>query len=223
MASKSQVQVQQTTDVLNTAAAKYGIPASTLFGIWGMETNFGQNVKTSSSGAVGDFQFLPSTASSYSYPLTNTPTMAEFQQQADAAAHYISDLLKQHSGNMDAALKAYSGGGYGAAQVQAKAGAGPGSTLGGISVPGLSSINPAGGIDYNPLDTLSGLDQIGQALADIAKLVTSGAFWLRALEVIAGVALLIMGLMSLSGRTTTPVTVAKGAARNASKAAVAAA
>jgi hypothetical protein len=82
--------------------------------------------------------------------------------------------------------------------------------------------SPTSGLGIpNPLDTLKGIEQVGQALADIAKLVTSGKFWLRVLEVIAGVALLIMGLMSLSGRTTTPVTVAKGAARNASKAAVA--
>jgi hypothetical protein len=70
-------------------------------------------------------------------------------------------------------------------------------------------------------DTLSGIAQIGQSASDFVDLVTSGQFWLRVLEVLAGVALLVMGLMSLSGRTTTPVSVAKGAARNASKAAVA--
>ena len=61
---------------------------------------------------------------------------------------------------------------------------------------------------------------IGSSIGDFFGKITSGAFWLRVLEVLAGVALLAMGLMSLSGRTTTPVTVAKGAARNATKAAV---
>ena len=59
------------------------------------------------------------------------------------------------------------------------------------------------------------------SVGDLIGMVTSGAFWLRVLEVLAGVALLAMGLMSLSGRTTTPVSVAKAAGRNASKAAVA--
>ncbi len=117
------------------AAKKYGIPAGILEGVWGMETNFGQDVKTSSAGAVGEFQFLPSTAGSYGYPLTNTPTVAQFQQQADAAAHYLSDLYKQHGNNWDAALKAYSGGGYGLAQVQAKAKTGISGAAGATTIP----------------------------------------------------------------------------------------
>ena len=110
----------------------------------------------------------------------------------------------------------------------------PVSASGGITLQEVESWftgNPAGAVGSaiegntppNPLDVLKGIDQVGQSLADIAKLVTSGKFWLRVLEVAAGVALLIMGLMSLSGRTTTPVTVVQGAARTGKKAAMAAA
>src|SRR5436309_10326061 len=98
------------TDVVDNAAKKYGVPLWILRGVWGMETDFGRNVTTSSANAVGDFQFIPSTAKSYNYPLTNTPTPTQFQAQADSAAHYLSDLKKQH-GSWDAALRAYSGGG----------------------------------------------------------------------------------------------------------------
>jgi lysozyme-like protein len=66
---------------------------------------------------------------------------------------------------------------------------------------------------------LSGLEAIG----NFFNKLTDPQLWLRVLEVLAGVALLIMGLMSLSGRTTTPVTVARTAGRTARKGATAAA
>jgi hypothetical protein len=77
-----------------------------------------------------------------------------------------------------------------------------------------------------PSNPLKGIDQVGQALSDMAEILkeaASGKLWLRLLEVLAGVALLAMGLMSLSGRTTTPITVVQGAARTGKKAAMAAA
>lgn len=49
--------------------------------------------------------------------------------------------------------------------------------------------------------------------AALAALLTSGSFWLRVGEAIAGVVLIVMGLMSLSGRNATPVTVAAAAAK----------
>ena len=194
--------------MIDTAAQHYGIPSSILKGVFGMETNYGQNVATSSAGAKGAFQFIQSTAKQYNYPWTNDTGPGTFSQQADAAAHYLSDLVKQHGGNWDAALKAYSGGGYGLPQVQAKSGG---------KLSGSDLTGPAAAV-AGAVSTVTGA---ASTVGDLIGMVTSGAFWLRVLEVIAGVALLIMGLMSLSGRTTTPVTVAKGAARNASKAAVA--
>lgn len=111
---------------IEQAAQKYGVPVQILTGVMGMETSFGQNISTSSGGAVGGFQFIPSTAASYGYPLTNTPDATQQAQQADSAAHYLSDLFRQ-TGDWNRALEGYSGGGYGLAQVQAKAAQAPSS------------------------------------------------------------------------------------------------
>lgn len=107
---------------LQFAASHYGIPVSILKGVYAIETDSGRNIATSSAGAQGAFQFIPSTAAKYGYPLTNTVDSSTFTQQSYAAAHYLSDLVKQHGGDWNAALEAYSGGGYGLAQVQQKAG-----------------------------------------------------------------------------------------------------
>jgi hypothetical protein len=68
---------------------------------------------------------------------------------------------------------------------------------------------------------VSSVVQTVGSVGDLIGMLTSAAFWLRVLEVIAGAALIAMGLRTLGGTTTTPVTVARGAARTASKAAVA--
>lgn len=95
--------------VISEAAAKYGIDPKIEFGVWGNETSFGRNVNTSSAGAMGDFQFIPETAKAYHYPLTNHPNAKQFREQAGASAHYLSDLIKQNHGNVNAALEQYSG------------------------------------------------------------------------------------------------------------------
>jgi hypothetical protein len=78
----------------------------------------------------------------------------------------------------------------------------------------------------------SGSADLGGAAASAAGLggvatffenLTKAQTWVRVGEVIAGIVLIVMGLMSLSGRTTTPVTVVRGAARTGKKAAMAAA
>jgi len=84
---------------------------------------------------------------------------------------------------------------------------------------GTASGSEAVASNILPSPNLSGLDAIG----NFFNKLTNPEVWLRALEVIAGVILLAMGLMSLSGRTTTPVTVVQGAARAGRKAATTAA
>jgi hypothetical protein len=209
--------VNQTVSVLNQAGAKYGVPPALLFGVWGMETSFGSNVTTSPTGAEGDFQFEPATASSYGYPLTNSPTMAQFAQQADAAARYLSDLFKR-TGSWDAALKAYSGGGYGLSQVQAKAGAGPGNNLGGIDIPGAISGAASGvtGAVSGAADSVGSaagtLGSAANSLGSVVGFLTSPTNWLRIGEVIVGVLLILMGLRSLSGNSVSPSDLAAAAA-----------
>jgi Transglycosylase SLT domain len=108
-------------ELARQSAAKYHIPFSVLWGVSGVETSHGTNISTSSAGAKGWFQFIAPTAQLYNYPYTNATDANTLHLQADAAAHYLSDLYHQH-GSWDAALKAYSGGGYGWSQVAAKGG-----------------------------------------------------------------------------------------------------
>jgi hypothetical protein len=198
------VGIDQQASALVSAAHQAGIPLSILLGVYGMETAFGKNISTSTSGAMGAFQFLPSTAQGRGYPLTNTPTVAQFQQQADAAATYLAQLFKQHGNDWNAAVTAYSGGGYNADKAQQTAAqAGP-SNLGlfdalisqGIKQ-GTGDTSVTGG---TPLTT--GVQQAANTLAGAGSLVdffTSSANWLRLGEVIAGALLVILGLMALIG------------------------
>ena len=55
------------------------------------------------------------------------------------------------------------------------------------------------------------------AVGSAVTFLTSGENWIRLLEVIAGVVLVVMGLRTLSGHNTTPVSVTTGAARAAAK------
>lgn len=179
--AQGQITPDVTTGMIDNAATKYHVPTAILDGVFGMETDFGKDVTTSSAGAVGLMQFLPSTARSYGYPLTNNPNTVQAQQQFDAAAHYLSILYKQH-GSWDAALRAYSGGGYGLSQVEAKSGqkvnaneTAPASILPNISIP-------------SPLSGVEG----------VLGTLTSARTWLRVVEVIGGGLLILMAIKQLA-------------------------
>jgi hypothetical protein len=62
---------------------------------------------------------------------------------------------------------------------------------------------------------VTGVIDTATSVADFLGKLADPKLWLRILEVIGGVILLAMGLFTLSGRTTTPVSVAKGAAMKA--------
>jgi hypothetical protein len=189
------------------AADKWHVPRWILWGVYGIETGFGTNVATSSAGAVGAFQFLPSTAAGYGYPLTNTPNAQQFAQQADAAAHYLHDLFATHR-TWDAALQAYSGGGYGVAKAKA--------TAAGKQSKAFDAPARAGSLAG---DVGAAAGAVGSALTVPAKflgLITNPQTWLRLVEIVLGVALLLMGLKSFTGGAVDPVGLAtKVAARTA--------
>lgn len=81
------------------AAHTYGVPASTLAGIWRIESG-----RTYPNPAVN--------SSGYGGLFGTTKWNASTQEQANYAASILHHLLQTHGGNMAAALHAYSGGGY---------------------------------------------------------------------------------------------------------------
>jgi membrane-bound lytic murein transglycosylase B len=159
----------QQADAVTNAAKQWGVPQTILWGVWGMESDFGQNVATSSAGATGDFQFIPSTAQQYGYPQTNTPSAGQFQQQASSAAQYLASLFKQHGNDWNAALQAYSGGGYGLSQVQSKAAQWTG---GGLTPPGGNTINTIANL---PSTIYNAGTSVGSAIRDAVNTVTGDA------------------------------------------------
>lgn len=90
-------------------ARRFGLDPNTLWGVYGTETTYGKNISTSSAGAMGAFQFIPETAKTYGYPLTNHPNQRQFEAQTEAAARYLSVLIRENHGNVDAAVAQYSG------------------------------------------------------------------------------------------------------------------
>jgi soluble lytic murein transglycosylase-like protein len=175
--------------ILQYAAGRYDVPESILKGVYGVETNSGKNIATSSAGAMGAFQFLPSTAKSYGYPLTNNVNSSVLTQQATAAAHYLSDLYKR-TGSWDAALKAYSGGGYGLAQVQAKSGA---------SFPNNDFTGPVAGALNTASSVINAPADIASAIGGVWGSLTTPALWKRVLYFVGGAVLLFWGIKELTG------------------------
>lgn len=187
------------------SSLKWHVPPEILLGIYGQETAFGANVATSSAGAIGPLQFEPATAAKYGYPLTNNPTPAQVVQQFDAAGHYLSDLYAG-SKSWASAVQSYSGGGYTLQQAEGAAFKGSGATIwrliaGGIaSLPtGTAAPPQAGGQNVGgiagALDT--GAQAVGSGVSSVAQflsLLTKPSTWLRLLEGLGGVILLIMGL-----------------------------
>lgn len=92
---------------IQKASEKYKINPAYLWGVYGVETAHGSDIKTSSTGAKGAFQFEPETAKAYGYPYTNAMTPEVFEKQAEGAARYLASLGINK--NPSKALEAYSG------------------------------------------------------------------------------------------------------------------
>jgi hypothetical protein len=92
--------------IVTQAARKYGVDPKILWGLYGTETNFGKNRSTSSAGAVGPFQFLPSTAKGMGV------NPYDFKSAAYGAAKYLSQYKSRGVGGMLSAYNAGPAGGY---------------------------------------------------------------------------------------------------------------
>lgn len=96
-----------TRQIIAGAAAKYGINPRVLWGVYGTESGYGKNTGPSSAGAVGPFQFEPSTAQSLGVNPLN------FRSAAYGAANYLSQYKDRGVAGM---LSAYNAGPNGALQ-----------------------------------------------------------------------------------------------------------
>lgn len=81
------------------------IPAGTLKGIWGTESNYGKNAGYSSAGALGDFQFMSGTAKQY-----GISDRTNFDQSSAGAAKYMANLMKMFKNDLRKAIAAYNWG-----------------------------------------------------------------------------------------------------------------
>ena len=94
--------------VVERAAKSEGVPPELLWGVYGAETNYGQNHNDSGAGAEGPFQFMPGTADSY-VP-GGRANVHDFPKAAKGAAKLLGRLLKKYHGNQQLAAAAYNAG-----------------------------------------------------------------------------------------------------------------
>jgi soluble lytic murein transglycosylase-like protein len=95
--------------LLNSAAAKYSVPASLAIAVANQESGGNQytadgGVLTSSAGALGVMQLMPATAASLGVDPTDTA------QNIDGGVRYLAQLLQEFDGNQTLALAAYNWG-----------------------------------------------------------------------------------------------------------------
>lgn len=90
--------------MIEQAAARYGIDPSVLYGLIEQESAFDPSA-TSSAGAQGLTQLMPSTAASLGVTEPLDPA-----QSIEGGARYLSGLLRQFGGNTVDALAAYNAG-----------------------------------------------------------------------------------------------------------------
>lgn len=168
--------------IVQTCANRWKISEETLWGVYGTETGFGKNVKTSSAGAEGPFQFMPATAKLYNVNVKSFPS------SACGAAHYLHDLGADDDPDSSAtanALNKYSGGGGSAYVAKVKTN---GKTF--HDTPISDAVSTAG----NAVDAaLSPLE----ALSDFVGLIGQASTWSRVGKVVFGASLLGMGALAL--------------------------
>lgn len=186
---------------IKKAASGTGLPETVVAAQNYTESGYGSNEGPSSAGALGPWQFLPSTYTGLGF---QAGTENDWSTSTDAYVKYMKQLLQEEHGNVRNALAAYNAGpgnlqaGYGYADhILALAGqqgslsvsdSSPGGdSSAGIGIPGLDSI-------AGPLGTIAG---VFTTLDTILKDVLSPSFWLRIASFFAGVALISGGIWCL--------------------------
>lgn len=118
-ASTKEAELTKLAKATLKASNKVGVNPVVLWGILGNETGFGSDLKASSTGAQGPFQFEPATAKEYGYPYSANLTgritnIKVFEEQAEAAGRLIKANLKNKANPSNAelqgAIAAYKGG-----------------------------------------------------------------------------------------------------------------
>ena len=87
--------------------SKYKLPRGTLNNVYQAESAGGKHL-FSPAGAEGPFQFMPATGQQYG--LKDRSDRMDTSKSAEAAAHYLSDLLTQFGGDMKKTIAAYNWG-----------------------------------------------------------------------------------------------------------------
>lgn len=87
--------------------SKYKLPRGTLNNVYQAESAGGKHLY-SPAGAEGPFQFMPATGQQYG--LKDRSDRMDTSKSAEAAAHYLSDLLTQFGGDMKKTIAAYNWG-----------------------------------------------------------------------------------------------------------------
>lgn len=92
-----------TTDIVSTYANLLGVPPPLALAIWQQESGSGTNTKTSSKGAVGDFQVMPATFKRV-LPDGNINDPVDNMR---AGLMVLRDNLKRYGGDWEKAAQAY--------------------------------------------------------------------------------------------------------------------
>ncbi|MGG0308458.1 transglycosylase SLT domain-containing protein [Priestia megaterium] len=91
-------------NIINEAAAKYGVPPALVAGIIKQESQFNPNAR-SGVGATGLMQLMPATSRSMGVKNPYDP-----YQNIMGGTKYISQMLKKYNGDIETALRAYNAG-----------------------------------------------------------------------------------------------------------------